>query len=65
METNNLSTENLTPAVRLMKAHKAFQKTFNESPAQTKVVIAVVLPLFTGLPFYSFMSNNPVGQLVY
>lgn len=64
MATNKLSNANLAQAVQIIKAHKAFQKTFNESPAQTKVVVALVLPLFTGLPFYSFLSYNPLGQLV-
>ena len=64
MENNKLSNENFTRAIQIIRSHKAFQKTFNESPAQTKVVIALVLPLFTGLPFYSFLSNNPLGQLI-
>ena len=64
MENNELSNENFTRAIQIIRSHKAFQKTFNEYPAQTKVVIALVLPLFTGLPFYSFLSNNPLGQLI-
>ena len=64
METNNLLNANLAQAVQLLKVRKAFQRTINEAPAQTKVMIALILTLFVGLPFYSFMGNNPLGQLI-
>lgn len=60
---NNISGENIKKAVNIIKAHKAFKETVQNSPAQTKVAIALVVPLFFGLPFYSFM-NNPHGQLI-
>jgi len=61
---NNISNSNLSKAINNIKFHKALKKTFNESPAQTKVLIALVLTFLIGLPFYSFLSNNPLWQII-
>jgi len=58
------SNNNLARALQIIQVHKAFKKTFNESPAQTKIFVALLFPFISGLPVYSFMSANPTGQLV-
>jgi hypothetical protein len=58
------SNNNLARALQIIQVHKAFKKTFNDSPAQTKVFVSFIFPLISGLPVYSFMSANPTRQLV-
>ena len=64
MTSPQTSNDNLARALQMIQAHKAFKKTFNESPPQTKVFVAFLFPLFVGLPVYSFMSNYPTRQLL-
>jgi hypothetical protein len=61
--SSNLSSSELVQAVRVFQIHKAFKKTFVDSPPQTKVLVSFLIPLIAGFLVYSFI-HTPVIQLV-
>ncbi len=59
----NITNSNLADAYKIAQAHKAFKKTFNQAPPQTKAFISFMIPLVLGFLIYSFVKT-PATQLI-
>jgi len=59
----DITNSNLADAYKIAQAHKAFKKTFNQAPPQTKAFISFIVPLVFGFLIYS-VGKIPKTQLI-
>ena len=62
---SDISNSELANAYKIARSHKAFKKTFNKAPPQTKVIISFVIPLLFGFVIYSFINNISIQMIVF